>query len=82
MARIDRAQKSVGLPNVETPAGHGGQLVLENGAGACRDQKFQHVGPGETEIPTYLQSQPSALLAQVADDRFLSHAIVPYNLSK
>ncbi len=35
--------------------------------GLVLDQGFDHVDPTETEVPTYLQSDPSALLAQVEE---------------
>lgn len=50
-----------------------GQLIFELRQGFLRHQRLDDLGLGETEIPTYLQSDSSTLGAQVQLDLFALH---------
>jgi hypothetical protein len=48
-------------------------LIFQDRPGLGGDQEFQFTRPGQTEIPTYLQSQPSTLVAQINENAFVVH---------
>jgi hypothetical protein len=81
LAGIQGAQKALAAFHGQSPAGDGHELVVKDRPGGSGDQELQFPGPGQTEIPTYLQPQASALVAQIAGDSLSVHE-TSYNLSK